>query len=177
MLILRPTADLARRLRRRPLASALKSDTVLGDWYARGLQLGPTPLVLCASEHARLPILLRAAPYESIPERLPIALAKVLRGLGARPAAIERELSRMNAIALARTDHRSFVGTLIDYGKDLQFLYGAGRLDLSDLTGISVALGDTVVLPLKDTYPREAALRLLGSEEGSEELLRPLKWL
>lgn len=177
MLILRPTATLARRLRRQPIASGLKSDTVLGDWYAKDLVLGRTPYILAACEHARLPILLKASPFESFPERLPAALAQVLAGIGARPTAIEEEIRRMSVIALARTDNRSLVGTLIDLKKDLQYLHGAGRLDLSDLIQLSVAFSDTVVLPLKDSFPRQAALRLLGSPEESEEMLRPLRLL
>jgi len=70
-----------------------RSDTRLGDWYAKDVSLGRRCLVLCVHEHSRLAVLLDAAPYASIPERLPAAVGTLLEGIVPSREAIKRELA------------------------------------------------------------------------------------
>ena len=58
MVVLRPTARLALKLRLRLGVSNFRSTTRLGDWYATDLNLGRRRLVICVSELSRLAVVL-----------------------------------------------------------------------------------------------------------------------
>jgi len=161
MVVLRPTARLAAKLRLRLAESHFRSTTRLGDWYATDLSLGRQRLVICVSELSRFAVVLPAAPYATVPERLPPALARVLHLIGVEPAAIEREMAAMGTIAIAKTSNRSVIGTVNECVQYLRHLHG-NRPISADPFLLSAELGEFVCLPLKDTYPKEAALRLLS---------------
>jgi hypothetical protein len=154
MVVLRPTARLAAKLRLRLAESHFRSTTRLGDWYATDLSLGRQRLVICVSELSRFAVVLPAAPYATVPERLPPALARVLHLIGVEPAA-------MGTIAIAKTSNRSVIGTVNEFVQYLRHLHG-NRPISADPFLLSAELGEFVCLPLKDTYPKEAALRLLS---------------
>jgi len=58
MVVLRPTARLALKLRMRLAEFNHQSTTRLGDWYATDLNLGRRRLVICVSELSRLAVVL-----------------------------------------------------------------------------------------------------------------------
>lgn len=161
MVVLRPTVRLAGKLRLRLGESSFRSTTRLGDWYATDLNLGRQRLVICVSELSRLAVVLEAAPYATIPERLPPALARVLHLIGSEQTTIEREIAAMGTIAIAKTASRSVLGTVNEFVQHLQYMH-AKRPVPPDPFLLSVELSEFVCMQLEDTYPKDAALRLLS---------------
>ena len=164
MVVLRPTARLAAKAHLRLADSPFQSTTRLGDWYAIDLSLGRHRLVVSVSELSRLAVVMNAAPYASIPERLPAAVSKVLHHIGAAPQVIEREIAEMGTIAVAKTRNRSVVGTMneyVHYLRTMQELEGGGAEP--DLLTISAALSRFVCMTMEDKFPKTAALRLLSA--------------
>ncbi len=102
MVVIRPTGDLAKRMKVKLTATVAQSLAKLGDWYALDLVLERQQYILCVSENGRLPILLRAAPYGDFPMRLPLALKDVLHGIGVPEEKIRAEVSQMADVTLAK---------------------------------------------------------------------------
>ncbi len=73
MIIIRPTASLAKRMKVRLKPDVGSSSTRLGDWYAMDIVIDRQQYILCTSEKSRLPIVISAAPYATFPSRLPMA--------------------------------------------------------------------------------------------------------
>jgi hypothetical protein len=161
MVVLRPTARLALKLRLRLGASNFRSTTRLGDWYATDLNLGRRRLVICVSELSRLAVVLDAAPYATIPERLPPALARVLHFIGVEQPTIEQEIAAMGTIAIAKTSNRSVLGTVNEFVHYLRCIH-TNRPVPPDPFLLSAELVEFVCMQLEDTYPKDAALRLLS---------------
>src|SRR5207245_1147260 len=88
------------------------SSNLLGDWYACDVVINRGQFILCTSEKARLSVVLAAAPYATFPDRLPAALSPILSALGIPQSQINRELSEMREIRLAKALNRSLTGTL-----------------------------------------------------------------
>ena len=167
MVIWRPTVRLAAKLRLQLAETALRSDTRLGDWYAADLTLGRCRLVLCVSALSRLGVVLPAAPYATLPERLGPAVGRLLLHLGEDARAVEQEMGAMGTIAVAKTCSRSVLGTIKEFSWMLQLRHEAEPVtpELDPLL-LGVELSGTVCMPLEDTFPRDAALRLLSASNG-----------
>lgn len=161
MVVLRPTARLAAKLRMRLAEFNHPSTTRLGDWYATDLNLGRRRLVVCVSELSRLAVVLEAAPYATIPERLPPALGRVLHWIGVEQPTIEREIAAMGTIAIAKTCNRSVLGTINEFVHYLRCMH-ANRPVPPDPFLLSAELSEFVCMPLEDTYPKDAAFRLFS---------------
>jgi hypothetical protein len=163
MFVFRPTASLAAKMRLRIAATEHRSDTQLGDWYAKDVALGKRRLVLCVNELSRLAVVLDAAPYASIPERLPAAVGALLEGIVPSREAIERELAAMQTISIAKTNSRSVLGSLNEYEWMLRCRYESEpHAGPADLVRLSFWFSDTVTSALPEISPRLAAIRLLS---------------
>ena len=110
-------------MRLRLAATRHRSDTRLGDWNAKDVSLGRRRLVLCVNELSRLAVVLEAAPYASIPERFPAAVGALLEGFVPLREPIEREISAMQTISIAKTNSRSVLGLLNEYDWLLQAMH------------------------------------------------------
>jgi hypothetical protein len=161
VVILRCTQKLLRRLGRPVVPNPEPSSTILGDWYADILFTQPRQVVLCVSEHARLPIVLLARELRTLDERLPVALGSVLKDLHVSQSAILRELAGMTAFEVARTASRSILGTINDYAVAVTWAL-AEKPDIS-LHQLSLHLCETPVGPLKYEHPGAVAPRLFGA--------------
>lgn len=165
MVVIRPTLNLTHRMGIKKLSETdCTSTTVLGDWYATGVVLVKKQFILCVCEHARLAILVEAAPYRTFYERLSLALSKLLRDIGVPYEKIQTELSAMESMQLAKSVNRSVLGTLKEYKKQLQYMQHYKRLDLVDidLQKLSLHLSDIPSLVMDDVWPITAAAKLFG---------------
>jgi hypothetical protein len=165
MVIFRPTLGLAVKMRIKTAATNQQSDTRLGDWYAKDVILGKRRLVLCVSDLSRLAVVLDAAPYASIPERLPPAVGALLERIGPPREAIEREVAAMRTISIAKTNSRSVLGSLNEYEWMLRCRCESElHAGPADLLMLSLWLSDTVTSALPDLSPGVAAMRLLSGQ-------------
>jgi hypothetical protein len=134
MMTLRCTQRLLTRLPATTGAESTAPTTLLGDWYAAPLFIGPARLVLCASERSLLPVILPLKPAVSLPDRLPDALVETLQALGIPDAVIDRERAAMTPCQVGRTTNRAVLGTVVDLVWHARAIIAdGGTLDLPTL--------------------------------------------
>jgi hypothetical protein len=121
MLTVRCTRRLLARLKDPGAAVSGESTTRLGDWYANLLRVGRRQLVLLVSERTFLPVVIAAAPSETIVERFRAALADLLHLLKVDQASIGRELAEMQDVTIGRTVSRQVTGVSVDFAKALSY--------------------------------------------------------
>lgn len=175
MVIIRPTASLAKRMKVKIEPSEEKSTTLLGDWLANDFVMNRKQYILCMSTESRLSIVMQAAPYSKFPYRLENDLHVVLRELGVEKEIIDSETNEMSDFTLAKTNNRSILGTMKEFKEDLLVHCQLGRLDLDDTIGMSLRLCRNITLTLPEAYPYEAALKLLGSPVQKAGKILPFK--
>ena len=169
MIIIRPTASLAKRMKEKLESTADSSTTRMGDWYANDIVLCRKQFILCVSSTSRLAVILEAAPYMSFPDRLSDAVSEVLRAIGVEEEKIQEEREQMNEFKLAKTANKSILGSLNEYRFQLEAHAYMGRLDFSEPLEMSLYLSKTISLVLPEGYPRDAALKIFGQTPPKSE--------
>ncbi len=159
MIVIRPTGDLAKRMKIKLNITKEVSSTLLGDWYALDLVLDRQQYILCISENGRLPLVLKAAPYANFPERLSSALFDLLVGIGVSIEKTQKEIDQMETVILAKTVNRSVLGSLNECRFSLQAHAQAGRLQHKPST-MSSWLANLISLVLPDYTPKDTVLKL-----------------
>lgn len=178
MIVIRPTASLAKRMKLKLTSTDQKSESQLGDWYAVDFILSRRQFILCVSSLPRLAVVMEAAPYATFPERLCDAVTEVLKSIGVSEGNVQAERIKMDRFTIAKTENKSILGTLNDYRFQLEASDQMGRLDLSDTLKMSLYLSKTISLVLPEGYPRDAALKIFGQEIPSRprqiEVVKPV---
>ena len=149
MVTIRCTQKLLRRMRATDVAAP--STTLLGDWCANILFSRPEQLVLCVSERTLLPVVVPARPAAELGLRLAAGLGRVLAALDVPDPRIAIELREMSAVAFARTQKRSVLGSLNDLMFQLT-LYLHDRPEFS-LFQASLKLGRTPLSAIGQDCP------------------------
>lgn len=164
MIIIRPTASLAKRMKVKLLPTDGKSTTKLADWYALDLVLDRKQFILCVSSNSRLGVVMDAAPYATFPQRLCDSVSEVLRAIGVNETSIQEERVEMDKIHLAKTENKSILGSMNEYRFQLEAWSQMGRMNLNDTLGMSMHLSRMISLILPDGYPKYAALKCFGQD-------------
>ena len=164
MVVIRGTRKLLMRLPFEVAVTTQKSTTVLGDWYVDLLFTRPQ-VVLCVSEHARLPVVMPARELRTIAERLAAALGNVLAAIGIDATVIAQEVEAMRPVVFAKTANRSLLGTMNDFTIATKWALSGDRA--MDLGALSLELADTPVGPMAYEHPAGVVQRLLGGVAGS----------
>ena len=134
MMTLRCTRRLLSRLPATSEGEPAVPTTLLGDWYAAPLYIGPARFVLCASERSLFPVILALKPAASLPDRLPLAVAEALDTLAIPRATIERERIAMSPCLVGPTSNRAVLGTVMDLVWHARAIVDdGGTLDLATL--------------------------------------------
>lgn len=81
-----------------------KSSSKLGDWTANLLIVGRQQLVMALSNITLLPVLLPAAPFKTLPSRLPMAVEQMLHAFRIDPPKIDAEVAMMKDCIVAPTN-------------------------------------------------------------------------
>ncbi len=165
MLIIRPTASLARRLGIRVHPTAETSSTVLGDWYANTVTIERKPFILCVSSKTRLPVILPAAPFASFAERLPQALGALLIQLGIPSRSVVDELARMAEVTFAKTDSKSLLGTMNEYKLHAQWDVEDDGYAPGDEMRIAFRLSEMPSSGMSEVWPQDAVYKAFGVPE------------
>lgn len=160
---LRCTRKLLARLKAPARSEGVEPTTRLGDWYGNLLFLPGQQVVLLVNERSLLPALVPASPASTLLERLPAAVAVVLRGLGVPPTVVEAELREMQEVVVAKTTSRRVLGTMTDFA----FLLEGYELSQTPLVEAALKLAKAPCSPLGMEAPGAAALRLLGTLQSS----------
>ncbi|HET9665482.1 MAG TPA: hypothetical protein VFP09_01950, partial [Desertimonas sp.] len=100
MLVIRGTKKLRDRLKAPPATPNDASTTVLGDWFANVL-FWRRQVVLLVNARTLLPVFLPLAPAATLLDRIPEAIAKVLRRHAESDEFIAAELAQMGEIRVA----------------------------------------------------------------------------
>jgi len=164
MLIIRPTASLAKKMKIKLLPNNEVSDSLLGDWSSINLNIARHQLVMSLSEKSRLAVICKAAPYSSWHDRFLIELKKVFQVIGVSEKIASNELGKMENIVFAKTNCRSTLGAMNDFRFQVEYEIRSRRLAPGDYLGLSMSLSG--ILTRKDGQyirPKEKTLELLNS--------------
>jgi hypothetical protein len=146
MLVVRGTKKLRDRIRAAPTAGPLDtSTTLLGDWFGTALFWKPQ-VAMFVNSRTFIPVFMPLAPAGSVLDRLPEAVAAVLRCHGAPDSFLASELDAMREVRLAPTNDRSMLGVMNEYA-----YHGKWRHEAStDLVELSINLAGMSIGPLRD---------------------------
>ena len=147
----------------RPVADPLPpSSTVLGDWLGNVLFWRPQVAVFVNASTV-VPVVMPLAPSMSVLDRFPAAMAEVFATLGIDPRFVASETSAMQSAVLAKTASRQVLGVMNEFVFMAEHATSTGRSDPTDLVGLSVWLGNTIVGPISkdDGYTPLGALQTL----------------
>lgn len=119
MTALRCTQKLLTAMKVKPSAPPEPGSNLLGDWSLNLLHVRPSKLVLAISQHDRLGLVLPAAPFATLPQRLVEALFAHLLMLGIAPDVARRECDAMQPMTITTTtaypDRLSIQTSMKDY--------------------------------------------------------------
>lgn len=149
--------------------------TALGDWYATRVVVDRVPVLVVISAHSLLPLLLRAQDTRTLPERLPDLVRARLRRLGVPAEQVERECRAMGPVSVAKTENRSVVGILVEFGRLLPHWLPHPWVD-GDLIDTEARLAEVPCFvgrrPRRTIFPVDQA-RTLMSERWAADGDRP----
>lgn len=163
MFTLRCTTKLLKRLKVSPDPTPPPSSTRLGDWYANLVYVDRQQLILCASEVARLPVLLRARDAEPLAVRLPNAVREMLTALGVLEHTVRDEIAEMSEVVMSATASRSVLGSLNDYTYLLEGYWEPNAM----LLDVALRIADAPCGPLKMKKPKKVAVDLFTRPPSS----------
>ena len=144
MLVVRGTKKLRDRVRATPAGAGEVSTTLLGDWFATALFWKPQ-VALLVNERTLLPVFMPLAPAATLLDRMPAAIASVLRLHGVDDTIIASELAAMSDHRIAPTDNRSIVGVMNEFAMVGERMFGAVY---GDLAALSMRMSTLIVGPL-----------------------------
>jgi hypothetical protein len=161
MLVVRGTKKLRDRVRSTAAVDADVSTTVLGDWFANALFWKPQHVALLVNERTLLPLYMPLAPAATLLDRVPDAIASLLRRHGVDEQTIASELSAMADARIAPTNNRSIIGVMNEFAYQGE-VFGAEIADLEDL---SLRMSELIVGPLMqgNGSPDRELAAVLGS--------------
>jgi hypothetical protein len=156
---LRCTRRLLDRMRATPVETVPAATNALGHWYATLVTHRRVNLVHAISERSLLSIVLPAAPFNSLTERFPFALAELLRALGAPQERIAAEIAATVPMSVAATANRKVLGCLNQYAFELE-CFREDEPDASILD-CELWLAENISSAIKYRHPSALALELL----------------
>ena len=164
MIVIRPTASLAKRMKVKLADTDQISTGKLGDWYALNIVLARKQYIMAVSSVTRLAVILEAAPYATFPDRLPSAVKELLTFMAISKDAITSELFHMSHRVLAKTQNRSILGRMNDHRFQLEVRMSHdpwGKF----MTTLEMAkmLNNIPSLVLPGTYPESVTKELFAS--------------
>ena len=143
------------------------STTMLGDWFATGLFWKPQ-VALLVNERTLLPVYMPLAPAATLLDRVPPAIATVLRLHGVDDTTIASELAAMGDTRMAPTNNRSVVGVMNEFAFHGEGVFEASRIDLEQL---SLRMSQMIVGPLmKGTGSPDRELAAVLAASGPAQL-------
>ena len=163
MTALRCTQKLLTAMKFKPAAPPASGGNVLGDWSLNLLHVRPCKLVLAVSEHDRFALVLEAAPYATLPQRLVDALFMQLAYIGVPPDVARRECDVMQPLTITATTHypnrRSIQANMTDYALVVEYMLEARGMTIAGINAHLV--GHLLGVNGKYQYPRERVLAAL----------------
>jgi hypothetical protein len=160
MVVLRCTRKLLRRVGSGSPDSVEppKSTTRLGDWYANVVIVHRQHLVLAVSGVTLLPVLVPAAPYKTMIQRIAEAAGQVLRALTIAEDRVAAEEKAMREAIMATTNDRRVLGSMNDFANMLD-----AYLDDRPLTEVALHLAEAPCSPIGMKSPQDATLALFST--------------
>jgi hypothetical protein len=130
----------------------------LGDWSANLLFVGRQQVVLAVSHVTLLPVLLPAAPFKTLPARLPDGVGQMLHALRIDPTKIVAEVSAMEECIVAPTNDRRVLGTMNDFDRMLD-----SYLDRRSLQAEALQLAEAPCGPIGMASPIDETRRVFSA--------------
>jgi hypothetical protein len=137
MTALRCTQKLLTAIKVKPAAPPAPGSNALGDWTLNLLHVRPSKLVLAVSEHNRFALVLVAAPYATLPQRLVDTVFMQLLFIGVPPDVARRECDAMQPLTITVTTHyanrRSIQANMTDYALVVEYMLEGQGASLADV--------------------------------------------
>jgi hypothetical protein len=163
LLTIRCTAKLLLRLKAVPSAQLAPSTSALGDWHANLLRVARRQVVLFANDHSLLPVIVPAAPANTLMERFRAATGELLSLLGVSQDRIGEEVANMAVVQVSRTASRQVLGSMTDFAFMLEAYLDGG----DDLMRANLRLAEAPCGPICMERPRDVAVGLLAAPKAS----------
>ena len=148
MTALRCTAKLLKAMKTRPVANPAPATNRLGDWTANRIRVSHIQLVLAVNDATRLGVVVDAAPYAGVPERITTQIFRVLVEISVPGDMAAAEAEATRSFEIAATASKSVLGTLNQFAflveSDLYHGKASSALELS------LRLADTPIIKPKD---------------------------
>ena len=120
MSALRCTAKLLKAMKARPVANPAPAMNRLGDWTANLIRVSRIQLVLAVNDATRLGIVVDAAPYAGVPDRIAERIFRALIAIGVPPDSAAGEAEAVRTGEIAATQSKSVLGTLNQFAFDVE---------------------------------------------------------
>jgi hypothetical protein len=146
MLVVRGTKKLRDRVRVPVSGDDPASTTVLGDWFATAVFWKPQ-IALLVNRHTLVPVFMPLSPVATLLDRVPDAIAAVLRRHGAGDAFVDSELEAMSEARIAPTNDRSVLGVMNEFAFHGKLHWQHGTDTLEDLSIEMAAVGLARLVP------------------------------
>jgi hypothetical protein len=165
MLVVRGTKKLRDRVRVPVSGDDPASTTVLGDWFATAVFWKPQ-IALLVNRHTLVPVFMPLSPVATLLDRVPDAIAAVLRRHGAGDAFVDSELEAMSEARIAPTNDRSVLGVMNEFAFHGKLHWQHGTDTLEDL---SIEMAAMLVGPLRSRngFPDRELASVLGIESDA----------
>ena len=157
---LRCTMNLLKALKATPSEDASAGTSRLGDWTANLARVSRAQLVIAVSAPTRLAIVIDAAPYAKIPERLADRLFEMLCWIGIPELPARHEADMLRRPQLSRSNSRSVLGALNDYAFCAEQMLLSGRA--SDTLDVTRVFAKWLVLKPEPMHPADRVRELFG---------------
>lgn len=165
MMIFRPTASLAKKMKIRFEESSSASNALLGDWVCNDLSIYGKWYVVSVSTTTRIQIITEAAPYKNWTGRFKTDLIKVLEDFEIPQETISQELECFTEVIFSKTNNRSVMGTLNDGIKNLKYLSTFPEPIRKSIAELTSYLNRTPISSLEETWPEYQLRKTLGLEK------------
>ncbi len=152
-------------------ATADESTTVLGDWFGTALFWKPQ-VALLVNQRTFVPVFMPLAPAASLVDRAPIAIAEVLRRLGADESFIKTELAAMAEARIAPTNDRSVVGVMNEFAFHGGIRWEEGGIGSLDDLAIDLAGMPLGPLRSRSGFPDRELAAVLGIDHPGRQRFR-----
>jgi len=145
-------------------------DTALGDWYVTRVVVDRVPILVLVSSASLVAVVTRAQDLRTLPDRLPDLVRTRLRRLGASNELAGAEVLAMSPVLVSKTQDRSVLGILVDFGKLMSHLLPE-IWNEGDFIDIEAHFAETPCFLKRSfndiVFPKEKALELLGAQWGA----------
>lgn len=162
MTTLRCTAKLLKAMKATPVEEPREATNRLGEWTANLIRVARIQLIVAVNARTRFGVVMEGAPYKTVPARLMEQIHESLCMIGIPEAEANAEAAATRASAIARSNSRSVLATINQYGHSVEARLRA-PLPAATFEELNALLAEQVVLkPEEVGFPADRVREIFG---------------